>query len=97
VGGFAVGFPRNVEWGDVGHWLWLDAGIQFDKGLFVLFLDLCRFFIGFPRLTIARVRRRNALHEVGGRPQQCDASAESASRQRNTHTPLFLTTFSLTK
>jgi hypothetical protein len=42
-----------------------------------------------PCSTLSSVRRRNTLHEVGGRPQQCDASAESASRQSNTHTLLF--------
>jgi hypothetical protein len=32
------------------------------------------------------VRMRNALHEVGGRSLGIDASAESASSQRNSHT-----------
>jgi hypothetical protein len=34
---------------------------------------------------------RNALHEVGGRSLGIDASAESASSQRNSHTLLFFT------
>jgi hypothetical protein len=40
---------------------------------------------------------RNALHEVGGRSLGIDASAESASSQRNSHTLIFHTPYALDK